>query len=141
MDYTGIRGPSHVVGRSLRPIIADAQSTIRSGAITQYQKGVSLRTDRYRLTKWGEDEKLDFELYDHAVDSREQVNLARKPEYSPLFDSLRLALELRIAELEMKPKGLGRQFENVPPMRKAPNITPGDLYDESGKLEYSISIE
>lgn len=141
MDYTEIDPPSHVVGRSLRPIISGQKASIREGAVTQYRTGISYRTNRYRITKWGEDAMVDFELYDHRNDSQELHNLARDPAYSVVLDSLRVALEFRVNELENIPEGLGRQFENVRPMFRSPNITRGDLYDEEWTLKNSKSIE
>ena len=52
------------------------------------------------------------------------------------FDSLRFVLESRIAEAEVKPEGLGRQFDNAKPAHKAPNITHGDLFDEHGEQTF-----
>jgi arylsulfatase A-like enzyme len=141
MDFTDIEVPRHVVGRSLRPIISGQKASIRDGAITQYRKGISLRTNRYRITKWGEDATTDFELYDHRVDSQELQNLARDSVYSQVLDSLRIALELRAIELEKKPEGLGRQFEDVRPMMRAPNITRGDSLDAQGQVMYSKPTE
>lgn len=141
MDYTDIELPRHLVGRSLRPIISGQMASIRDGAITQYRQGISLRTSRYRITKWGEDATTDFELYDHRTDSQELQNLARDSAHSELLDSLRVALELRATELSKKPEGLGRQFEDIRPMFRAPNITRGDSIDVEGHLTYSKTAE
>jgi hypothetical protein len=54
-----------------------------------------------------------------------------------LLDSLRAALEIRAIELKEKPEGLGRQFEDIPPMIRAPNITRGDSIDAEGHITYS----
>ena len=137
MDYTDIERPRHIVGRSLRPIISGQKASVRDGAITQYRHGISLRTSRYRITKWGEDTGIDFELYDHRTDSKELQNLARDSSHSGLLDSLRAALEIRAIELKEKPEGLGRQFEDIPPMIRAPNITRGDSIDAEGHITYS----
>jgi hypothetical protein len=45
-------------------------------------------------------------------------------------------LESRVAEAQQKPQGLGRQFANAQPALKAPNITPGDQFDEQGRQTY-----
>ena len=137
MDYTDIERPRHIVGRSLRPIISGQKASVRDGAITQYRHGISLRTSRYRIIKWGEDTGTDFELYDHRTDSKELQNLARDSSHSGLLDSLRAALEIRAIELKEKPEGLGRQFEDIPPMIRAPNITRGDSIDAEGHITYS----
>ena len=43
-------------------------------------------------------------------------------------------IDLRIREARVKPKGLGRQFEQKPYNRI--KYTPGDLYDTNGKRTY-----
>ena len=45
-----------------------------------FNRGVTLRTNRYRLTKYLREEKPDIELYDHRTDSFEHRNIAaRRP--------------------------------------------------------------
>ena len=39
-------------------------------------------------------------------------------------------------EASIKPKGVGRQFENAKPMPKAKNITFGDIHDANGEIMY-----
>lgn len=45
-------------------------------AYSYYNKGVSLRTDRYRFTKYYRDEEPVIELYDHNADPYETENIA-----------------------------------------------------------------
>ena len=63
--------------------------------------------------------ELGYELYDHKNDSKELNNLANNKDYIKVFDSLKLVIDQRISEASIKPKGLGRQFENTKPMYKA----------------------
>ena len=44
------------------------------------------------------------------------------------MDSLKLLIEQRIADASIKPKGIGRQFENAKAIYKAKNITFGDTH-------------
>jgi flagellin-specific chaperone FliS len=52
--------------------------------------GYSMRTDRYRFTAWKgvQSNFLEFELYDHQVDPKENVNIARRPENAALVAQL-----------------------------------------------------
>lgn len=54
--------------------------------------GYSMRTDRYRFSWWHvtdrPDQVLGVELYDHAIDPAENVNLAVEPEYADLVAEL-----------------------------------------------------
>jgi arylsulfatase A-like enzyme len=133
MDLTDIVVPSHVVGKSLVPVILNEEESIRESALTRWRDGYSMKTLRYRITKWGKEGQLGYELYDHFHDQEELINLVSDSSYSKVLDSLSTALDIRIAQAKVKPDGLGRQFENAKQLPKAKNITYGDLFDESGK--------
>ena len=53
MDLTNINTPKHVVGKSLEPIIKNVHASVRGSALTRWRNGYSIKTKRYRLTKWG----------------------------------------------------------------------------------------
>ena len=136
MDLTDINTPQHVVGKSLYPIMKNVNNSVRGSALTRWRNGYSIKTKRYRLTKWGSNGELGYELYDHQNDKNELNNLAKNPGYNELMDSLKLVIEKRITEASTKPEGLGRQFENAKPMPKTKNITFGDIHDINGKILY-----
>ena len=134
MDLTDIITPKHVVGRSLVPIIENVNATVRESALTRWRKGYSIKTTRYRLTKWGVNGEFGYELYDHQNDKNELINLANNKKYKDIMDSLKLMIEQRILDASIKPEGLGRQFENAKLMQKAKNITFGDIHDINGEI-------
>ena len=136
MDLTNINTPEHVVGKSLLPLINNNNASVRESALTRWRKGYSIKTKRYRLTKWGINGELGYELYDHDHDKNELINLADNQDYNDVLDSLKLVIEKRIIEASIKPKGLGRQFENARPMFKAKNITFGDMHDLNGEITH-----
>ena len=88
------------------------------------------------MTSWGRNGELGFELYDHKSDKEELINLASQIEYKRVFDSLKIVLQKRVADAQLKPSDLGRQFEKVNELQKAPNITYRDLHDAKGKRTY-----
>jgi len=135
MELTGIDTPDHVVGKSLTPIFKNNSASIRNSALTQWRNGYSIKTERFRITKWGENGELGYELYDHNSDKEELINLVNDPNYLPILESLKNEIDFRIADARLKPKGVGRQFEQKS-YKKAPNITPGDLFDKNGKRVY-----
>ncbi len=47
-------------------------------AYSYFRKGISVRTDRYRFTKYFRDEEPVFELYDHISDPYENRNVANE---------------------------------------------------------------
>ena len=53
-------------------------------------KGATLRSDRWRYTRWGEDVKEgNEELYDHLNDPEEHVNLANDPKMQEILAGMR----------------------------------------------------
>ena len=85
MDLTEIETPSNVVGKSLKPIFQRSQTIkLEESALTRWRasqhgsfnfsesgiQGYSVKTDRYRLTKWGEKGEFGYELYDHSNDEK-----------------------------------------------------------------------
>jgi len=57
-------------------------------------RAASMRTSRWRYTRWGENVAPgNEELYDHAQDPEEQVNLVSKPEHQQLLSQLREQFE------------------------------------------------
>jgi len=136
MDLTSIKTPQHVVGKSLEPLMKNVNASVRGSALTRWRKGYSIKTKRYRLTKWGSNGELGYELYDHKNDKNELINLASNQDYNEVMDSLKLVIEQRITDASIKPEGLGRQLENAKPMYKAKNITFGDIHDTNSEIMY-----
>ncbi len=92
--------PGHLEGSSFKSQLLDPQQTGKTAAFSQYPRkvgpkrlmGYSMRTDRYRLTRWvdaADHDKLDaVELYDHQSDPQENTNLANLPENKALVGTL-----------------------------------------------------
>ena len=135
MDLTGIESPDHVVGKSLKPVFENNNFKTRNSALTRWRNGYSIKTENFRLTKWGENGELGYELYDHRNDKEELKNLVSNTSYSSLLDSMKIEIDIRIANAKLKPKGVGRQFKQES-YRKAPNLTHGDIYNKNGKRIY-----
>ena len=92
----GSQVPSILQGESLVPLLTSPADSDRTG--TAYTitsgNGASLRSDRWRYNRWGEDAKgNNEELYDHDNDPMEYHNLARDPTYSPVLDRIRAQFE------------------------------------------------
>ncbi|MEM9157466.1 MAG: sulfatase [Verrucomicrobiota bacterium] len=106
-DLAGIDvAPSYVQGHSLVPILKDPQNTVREAAITQLANGYTIRTDRYRYTKWPEEKGPNVELYDRLSDPKEMVNLAADPKYRDIIEKLDPIWERRVKEITQIPEGL-----------------------------------
>ena len=99
-ELAGLPLPTHLEGKSLKPLLDDPKTSVKAAAFSQYPRtvdgqrlmGYSMRTDRYRFTKWvhrDDPAKVkEFELYDHHTDSQENVNIANHPGNKDLVTSL-----------------------------------------------------
>ncbi|MDB4297662.1 sulfatase [Flavobacteriaceae bacterium] len=100
-DLTGLEIPKHLPGVSLKKAMCKKGVKIRKAALSQYPRtvegnkmmGYTLRSERYRYTKWlamnymkGERKGniTGVELYDYENDPFEQNNLALKESYKDL---------------------------------------------------------
>ena len=132
MEITGIETPEHVVGKSLVPLFISSENNIRKSALTKWRNGYSIKTERYRITKWKEEDKFSYELYDHKYDKKELNNLSNDNSYLIVFDSLKIQLDKRIADSKLTPPGIEIQRIGIKSLDKAPNITYGDIHDKNG---------
>ncbi len=80
----GIDAPKGLDGRSLVPLLHDPDATWNGRARSFWSKskgvaGESLRTDRWRLTRWTRSgEQVLVELYDHQGDPEESANVVEE---------------------------------------------------------------
>jgi iduronate 2-sulfatase len=78
-----LAAPAGLEGASLEPLLAEPARAWDRPAFTQLVRlefhGWSVRTERWRYTEW-DGGAIGRELYDHASDPGEFVNLAEKPE-------------------------------------------------------------
>ena len=105
-ELCGLPAPEYLSGVSLAPVLNDPSARPRTSAFTQHASGYSIRTERYRYTEWGEDGKDGAELYDHRADSREIVNLAKRPQHADTVGRLSKRLRQRIVEARRAPQGV-----------------------------------
>ena len=98
-ELCGVPLPEGLEGTSFAPLIEDPTRLWKAAAFSQYPRyipevgrgmGHSMRTDRYRFTEWRVPDKdfCEYELYDHEVDPKENVNIAKRPENAELVTQL-----------------------------------------------------
>ena len=64
-------------GTSMLNLLQDpADAEWRNTAYSYFRNGISVRTDKYRMTKYFRDEAPEIELYNHEVDRNETINIA-----------------------------------------------------------------
>ncbi len=78
MALCGVAMPHETDGRSLVPLLQNPESKWTEVSYGYYRKGITVRTGRYRLTKYFRDQEPCIELYDHQSDPHETVNIASR---------------------------------------------------------------
>ena len=104
LDMAGISVPKDFQGKSIRAIWQQDESPWRDALYYQYyEKGFGatphygVRTNRYKLIHFYDDEMDSWELYDLQNDSSEMKNLYEDPAYTNLVGELKEKLkELRL---------------------------------------------
>ena len=76
LDLCGVEMPHPTDGKSLVPLLENPSSDWKEASYGYYRNGISLRTERYRLTQYFRDEQPQIELYDHVTDPNETQNIA-----------------------------------------------------------------
>ncbi len=96
-ELTGLHAPETVEGVSLMPILTGEKDKVQDQVFSLYFNSYSMRTQRYRFTKYFKPEKLRnsekdttgiYELYDHQNDPDENFNIAYEPENRKLVLTL-----------------------------------------------------
>jgi len=104
-DVCGLAAPSHLEGHSMKPLLEKPRQQWKAAVFSQFPRpyrgknpiqgmGYSVRTERYRYTEWRMDKASEnaVELYDHASDPRETVNIAAQPESKAIVEQMRETL-------------------------------------------------
>jgi arylsulfatase A-like enzyme len=83
-DLTNLPTPGHLQGNSLIPVLKDPSASVNDAAISRYQGGDTIRTDRYRYTIYRnpKGKQTGHMLYDHEVDPGENTNIADDPAHA-----------------------------------------------------------
>jgi iduronate 2-sulfatase len=99
-DLAGLPMPKGLEGLSMAPLLDNPNLTWKSAAYSQYPRssggkklmGYSMRTERYRFTRWqlrnDPQRVVALELYDHVNDPQENVNIADDPAHRNLVEKL-----------------------------------------------------
>lgn len=85
-DLAGLEVPSHVEGRSIRPLLASPDASWELPAITTHGfNNHAVRTEQWRYIRYANG---DEELYNELQDPYEWKNLAQDPELTPIKSTL-----------------------------------------------------
>ena len=98
-ELAALEVPERLEGQSFAALLDEPTRAWKSAAFSQYPRGKptkhlgrSMRTERYRFTRWVEiddpSKVVGLELYDHQSDPREKRNLAAEPEFTEVVRQL-----------------------------------------------------
>ena len=100
-QLAGIQKPDYVDGRSLVPLLSNANAEHSYPVLTAYQEHVTVRTEQYRLIRYS-DGSLEF--YDRCKDPHEWTNQSD----NPAFASIRKELAALLPKFQMLPYARGK---------------------------------
>jgi arylsulfatase A-like enzyme len=76
LELCNIDMPYLIDGNSFINLFEDKEDLQDEVAFSYYNNGISMRTNRYRITKYFREEEPTIELYDHVHDPFETINIA-----------------------------------------------------------------
>lgn len=76
VDLCGLQMPIKTDGKSLLPLLKNPLTKWDNVSYGYFMNGISMRTERYRLTKYFRKAEPTIELYDHQTDPNETRNIA-----------------------------------------------------------------
>ncbi len=76
MDLCGVEMPHETDGQSLVPLLNNSKGSWEEASYGYFRNGISLRTAKYRFTKYFREQEPTIELYDHQSDPNETINIA-----------------------------------------------------------------
>ena len=116
--------PAELEGISMMPVIEQPTRAWKTAAFSQFgggaHGGISIRTERYRYTEWGQNGSRGVELYDYEANPDETVNIASLPENAELV--AHLSERLHAGWREALPDG----HQQIP----VPQTLPWDINDD-----------
>jgi arylsulfatase A-like enzyme len=81
MELCNVEIPHETDGKSLASLLSSPVAEWENASFGYFRNGISLRTERYRLTRYFRNAEPVIELYDHQTDPNETKNIAaEKPE-------------------------------------------------------------
>ncbi len=76
MDFCNLKAPENLDGNSMKVLFNEPDANWPNMAYSYFNKGITVRDDRYRITRYFRTEKPEIELYDMKYDPNETENIA-----------------------------------------------------------------
>jgi len=78
MELCGIQTGYLLDGRSIVPLLNKPSHKWNGVAYSYWNRGITLRVNQYRLTKYFNGEEPEIEFYDHKIDPYEKLNVSNQ---------------------------------------------------------------
>ncbi len=140
-ELAGLPLPSHLEGQSMKPLLINPDRPWKEAVFSQYPRkvgkkdlmGYTMRTARYRYTKWVDRKdpaKVDaVELYDQETDPQENTNVAADPAKAEIIQKLDAQWQAGWTKAKADPKAKPK-----PKTAAAPAESPAPL--DFWKMEF-----
>ena len=113
----GLSVPEHVMGKSIIPVLENASTVVRESALSEVNNeymsrfmtptyGYTIRTCKYRYTRWEKGGPDMIEFYDREADPAEMHNLAKDARFKDIIKELDGKLTERVEAASVSPKGV-----------------------------------
>jgi arylsulfatase A-like enzyme len=140
-ELAGLKVPLDFEGESLIQAVENPEIPIREGALSQYPRnqymGYTLRTNRYRYTKWvGKDDGAHFaaELYDYETDPLETTNMLGHEEYADIQKYLDSLVKARI-KLPSTQEKTAWKIRGVSGKKDTVDVAHAELFFDGQKIK------
>lgn len=86
LELCGLEGQEQIEGRSLVQQLESPSASGKEAAYGYFKKGITMRTEKFRLTKYFREETPTIEIYDLFNDPEESRNIAK--DYAEIVEEL-----------------------------------------------------
>ena len=98
-NLCGLKAPVRLQGKDISRLLDNPNKTVRDAAFSVNGKGYLLRTTEWAYMRYGANGKNGEELFDMVNDPKQYTNLVGKDKYQQQLESLRLAMDEKLASV------------------------------------------
>ena len=98
-NLCGFKAPVRLQGKDISRLLDNPNKTVRDAAFSVNGKGYLLRTAEWAYMRYGANGKNGEELFDMVNDPKQYTNLVGKDKYQQQLESLRLAMDEKLASV------------------------------------------
>ena len=89
-DLAGVEAPTHLQGRSLRPLLENPEAPFKMAVYSRYHSGEAVKTRNLSYAEWRSGGRM---LYNHRIDIDENINRVDDPQYAAVVSKIAALLK------------------------------------------------